>query len=201
MVALRHYPALISVASGGARKCETPLFTDTRLHLVVLPFSQEDLKQAYDPAGTKAGERRAARHARDYTGTEQSTSGSGCRPPSAIPGRARVHRRVGRSDPRSHPAGFPAMNRLPPDQVRLYNDHVGRVFATPGVQAILKRDLSRLDADREAILSRQVRTALYGEDSESVRAAALLIKVCGWDSSANLAAVSQPSPTERPHCP
>ncbi len=56
------------------------------------------------------------------------------------------------------------------------------MFETPGVQAILKRDLSRLDADREAILARQLRTALYGEDSESVRAAALLVKVCGWES-------------------
>ncbi len=78
--------------------------------------------------------------------------------------------------------GFPAMNRLPPDKVGLYKDYTARVFETPGVQAILQRDLSRLDADREAILARQLRTALYGEDAESVRAAALLVKVCGWDS-------------------
>jgi hypothetical protein len=73
------------------------------------------------------------------------------------------------------------MNRLPPDRVHIYNDHVARVLDVPGVQAILDRDLARLDADREAILARQVRTALYGEDAESVRAAALLIKVCGWE--------------------
>ena len=77
--------------------------------------------------------------------------------------------------------GFPAMNRLPPDKVGVYKEHIARVFETPGVQAILSRDLSRLDADREAILARQLRTALYGEDAESVRAAALLAKVCGWE--------------------
>ena len=77
--------------------------------------------------------------------------------------------------------GFAPLNRLPPDKVHLYNDYSARVFETPGVQAILLRDLSRPDAEREAILSRQMRTALYGEDAESVRAAALLIKVCGWD--------------------
>ncbi len=66
--------------------------------------------------------------------------------------------------------GFPAMNRLPPEKVPAYKDHIARVFETPGVQAILKRDLSRLDADREAILARQLpRTALYGEDAESVK--------------------------------
>jgi hypothetical protein len=77
--------------------------------------------------------------------------------------------------------GFAAMNRLPPDKLRAYSDHVSRVFETPGVQAILKRDLARLDVEREAILSRQCRTALYGEDGESVRAATLLTRVCGWE--------------------
>ncbi|MFZ0030620.1 MAG: hypothetical protein WAK84_01950, partial [Candidatus Cybelea sp.] len=67
------------------------------------------------------------------------------------------------------------------NKVGLYKDYTARVFETPGVQEILKRDLSRLDADREAILSRQLRTALYGENAESVSAAALLIKVCGWE--------------------
>lgn len=76
--------------------------------------------------------------------------------------------------------GFPAMHRLPPDRVHFYNDYVARVFDTPGVQAILSRDLARLDVEREAILSRQMWTAMYGEDGESLRAAALLIKVCGW---------------------
>ena len=77
--------------------------------------------------------------------------------------------------------GFPAMNRLPPDKVRLYNEYVTRVFETPGVRAILERDLARLDVEREAILSRVTRTALYGEDGESVRAATLLMKICGWN--------------------
>jgi hypothetical protein len=76
--------------------------------------------------------------------------------------------------------GFPALNRLPPDKVYVYNDHVARVFETPGARAIIKRDLGRLDADREAILARQCQIALYGDDAASVRAAALIIKVCGW---------------------
>ena len=86
--------------------------------------------------------------------------------------------------------GFPSMNRLPPGKVRLYKHYADCVFGTPGVQAILKRDLSRLDAEREAILSRQLQTALYGEDAESVRAAALLTKVCGWEYRGNPTAVS-----------
>ncbi len=76
--------------------------------------------------------------------------------------------------------GFPAMNRLPPAKVRLYKEYTARVFETPGVQAILKRDLARLDAEREAILSRQHQTAIYGEEAQSVRAAALIAKVCQW---------------------
>jgi hypothetical protein len=76
--------------------------------------------------------------------------------------------------------GFSAMNKLPPDRVHLYNDYVTRVFDTPGVHAILNRDLARLDAEREAILSRVCRAALYGEDAESVRAFAVIAKVCKW---------------------
>lgn len=77
--------------------------------------------------------------------------------------------------------GFPAMNRLPPDRVHLYNDHAARVFDTPGVQTLLKRDLARFDPDREAIIARVCRTAIFGEDGDSVRAATLLIKICGWE--------------------
>jgi hypothetical protein len=96
--------------------------------------------------------------------------------------------------------GFPAMNRLPPYRVRLYNEYATRVFETPGVQAILKRDLARLDVEREAILSRVCQTALYGEDGESVRAATLLMKICGWevrrdstpDAASQLGSMSQP---------
>jgi hypothetical protein len=76
--------------------------------------------------------------------------------------------------------GFPPMNKLPPNQVHLYSDHIARVFDAPGVHTVLKRDLGRLDADREAILSRLCRTALYGEDADSVRAAEAIIKACGW---------------------
>ena len=80
--------------------------------------------------------------------------------------------------------GFPAMNRLPPHAVHVYHDHVARVFGAPGVEALLKRDLGRLGVERNAILSRLYRTALYGEDSESVRAAEMLIKVYGWERHA-----------------
>jgi hypothetical protein len=76
--------------------------------------------------------------------------------------------------------GFPALNKLLPSQVHLYRDHVARIFETPGVQEVLKRDLGRLDLEREAILSRQYRTARFGEDAESVRAADLIAKVCKW---------------------
>jgi hypothetical protein len=77
--------------------------------------------------------------------------------------------------------GFPAMNRLPPDKVSAYKAHIARVFETPAVQALVRRNLARLDVEREAILSKQVQVALYGEDAESVKAATLLFKVCGWE--------------------
>jgi hypothetical protein len=73
------------------------------------------------------------------------------------------------------------MNKLTASQIQVYRDHVARVFDSPGVRAILKRDLARVDADQEAIISRLYRSAIYGDDATSVRAAALLIKVCGWD--------------------
>ncbi len=34
--------------------------------------------------------------------------------------------------------------------------------------------------EREAILSRQYRTAIHGENAESIRAADLIAKVCKW---------------------
>jgi hypothetical protein len=76
--------------------------------------------------------------------------------------------------------GFPAMNKLPRNDVPLYKDHVSRVFDTPGVQAILKRDLSRIDLERDAMLSRLSWIGLHGEDDESLRAIDVLAKVCGW---------------------
>ena len=76
--------------------------------------------------------------------------------------------------------GFPVMNKLPPSQVHLYKDYVARIFETPEVQAILKRDLGRLDMEREAILSRQVSVALCGGPAQCVRAADLIAKVCKW---------------------
>lgn len=76
--------------------------------------------------------------------------------------------------------GFPPMNKLPPDQVHLYKDYTARVFDTPGVQAILKRDLSRIDLERDAMLSRLSWIALHGEADQCLRAIDVLAKVCGW---------------------
>lgn len=76
--------------------------------------------------------------------------------------------------------GFPPMNKLPPSEVPVYKDCVARVFDTPGVQAILKRDLSRIDLERDAMLSRLGWIGLHGGDGQSVRAIDLLAKVCGW---------------------
>ena len=75
--------------------------------------------------------------------------------------------------------GFPPMNKLPPDQVHLYKDYTARVFDTPGVQAILKRDLSRIDL-AERMLSRLSWIALHGEADQCLRAIDVLAKVCGW---------------------
>lgn len=86
--------------------------------------------------------------------------------------------------------GFPALNRLPPDPVTLYHDHASRVFDIPAVRKILERDLGRLDAEREAILARLCRIELYGEEGESVRAVALLVKVCGWESRTDPAPIA-----------
>lgn len=69
---------------------------------------------------------------------------------------------------------------LPSSQVALFKDYVARIFETPGVQAILKRDLSRLDIERDAILSHQGWVALYGEPAQFIRAADLIAKVCSW---------------------
>lgn len=76
--------------------------------------------------------------------------------------------------------GFPALNKLPPNEARRYLDHIARIFGAPGVQAILARDLAAIDDERKSIVARQTKIALYGEDAESVRAAALLVKVCRW---------------------
>ncbi len=78
--------------------------------------------------------------------------------------------------------GFPPLNRLPPHAVRAYDDHMKRVFGTPGVQAILRRELAGINAERAALLERQVRVALYGGDDASTRAFEALARVCGWTS-------------------
>jgi hypothetical protein len=81
--------------------------------------------------------------------------------------------------------GFPALNKLPQSKVRLYSDYVTRIFQTPGVRAILKQALTPIDEDRAAMLARQVKIALHGEDTDAVRAFQALSKVCRWASRAD----------------
>lgn len=76
--------------------------------------------------------------------------------------------------------GFPAMNKLPPSETHLYKDYTARVFDTPGVQAILKRELSRIDLERDAMLKRLHWIALADDNGQSLRTIDLLAKVCGW---------------------
>ena len=76
--------------------------------------------------------------------------------------------------------GFPSLSQLPPSQVGAYRDHMERVFGTPGVAAILQRELAGVNAERAALLERQVRIALYGDDSASIRAFEALARVCAW---------------------
>ncbi|MGC2406213.1 MAG: hypothetical protein WA431_07375 [Candidatus Cybelea sp.] len=79
--------------------------------------------------------------------------------------------------------GFPSLSQLPPSQVGAYRDHMQRVFGTPGVAAILQRELEGVNAERAALLERQVRIALCGDDSASIRAFEGLARVCGWTHS------------------
>jgi hypothetical protein len=78
--------------------------------------------------------------------------------------------------------GFPSLSQLPPSQVGAYRDHIERVFGTPGVAAILQRELAGINVERAALLERQVRIALYGQDDASIRAFEGLARVCGWTS-------------------
>lgn len=55
-----------------------------------------------------------------------------------------------------------------------------QVFGTPGVRAILERDLKEPEQNKHALIERQVKIALYGEDTASVRAFQMLAKTCGW---------------------
>lgn len=54
------------------------------------------------------------------------------------------------------------------------------VFATPGVRAILARDLAEPEKCRQEMIQRQVQIVLYGEDANSLRAFQTLAKTCGW---------------------
>jgi hypothetical protein len=76
--------------------------------------------------------------------------------------------------------GFPPMSQLSPRVVEAYKDHVARVFQTPGVQAILRRELAFIEPEGRALLARMVQIALHGEASASTRAFECVARVCGW---------------------
>jgi len=78
--------------------------------------------------------------------------------------------------------GFRAVVRLGFAKLRVNQarEIVQRVFLTPGVQAILARDLSEPEQHRQELVERQVRIALYGDDTNAVRAFQMLAKTCGW---------------------
>lgn len=62
-----------------------------------------------------------------------------------------------------------------------------RIFDTPGVRAILAKNLSEIEERKKDILARQVQIALYGDDDASVRAASQLAKVAGWQKTPDVA--------------
>jgi hypothetical protein len=55
-----------------------------------------------------------------------------------------------------------------------------RLFDTAGVQAILKRDLSKPEEYKSKLIERMVQLALYADEGSSIRAMQLLSKLCGW---------------------
>jgi hypothetical protein len=76
--------------------------------------------------------------------------------------------------------GFPPMSQLSPREVDVYADHVTCIFKTAGVLTILRREFAGIEAERAALLARQVQIALYGPDDASTRAFEGLARVCGW---------------------
>lgn len=78
--------------------------------------------------------------------------------------------------------GFRAAVRLGFDRLRRPEgtETLLRIFNTPGVQEILARDLTEPEANRKALIERQVKIGLYGADTDSVRAYQMLAKTCGW---------------------
>jgi len=61
-----------------------------------------------------------------------------------------------------------------------------RLFNTEGVKAILARDLSEPEENRQALIERQAHIAMYGDDNNSVKAFQMLAKVCGWVKTPDL---------------
>lgn len=58
-----------------------------------------------------------------------------------------------------------------------------KVFGTPGVRAILERDMEDAEANKAKIIARLVQTSMHGSDGDSVRAAQQLAKMADWNNA------------------
>jgi hypothetical protein len=56
-----------------------------------------------------------------------------------------------------------------------------RIFGTPGVKAILERDMTDAQAHRVAVTARLIQIAEHGSDAEAVRATQQLAKMADWN--------------------
>jgi hypothetical protein len=101
--------------------------------------------------------------------------------------------------------GFPEVAKY---HAKDFREIAERIFGTPGVQAILKRDLAKPEEYRAQLISRQIEIALYEDPDRSTRAFTVLAKVCGWQKTPDvlvqnnratiLALVAQQHPTAAP---
>lgn len=62
------------------------------------------------------------------------------------------------------------------------------VFGTPGVKAILERNLEDANSNKQKILARLVQTAMHGTDGESTRAAQQIARIADWNEGDKSAA-------------
>jgi hypothetical protein len=58
-----------------------------------------------------------------------------------------------------------------------------QIFDTPGVKAILERDMEDAEANKAKIIARLVQTAMHGSEGDSVRASQQLAKMADWNNT------------------
>lgn len=63
----------------------------------------------------------------------------------------------------------------------LYEEIFERIFRTEGVREILRRDLTDVEQQKQALLARQAQIALHGSDESATRAFLSLARVAGWN--------------------